>query len=756
MTVPIYNLTDTWNNAVTVFTAIKMGVTNTASAAGSKLLDLAVGGVSKFNVKVTGETVTTGLDITATNPEAIGGAGFWQTAVINTTWSDITGLNPNFANLEMLAVTSRIWHADVTYSSGGQTQAKTTQLPITINSEYNAGAQRFLLSRIGNFYGMGDAFVNTTRIRYGGGPLPGDEGFGMSSVGGIFQPLVLTLDTVGSVTRASGNTTVTQAIVANKDPQVVTVASTAGMVVGDWYQVGRVPPAASFNTEAIQVLAIGVGTITALFRVNQNISATLTPALVLGLSQYSEMGQLRVLVNLSGASYSTGTITGKSGAALLASGTAFTANMVGGDANNIGAISLDDDTYSGSPFNSTGVNGPLRAWYEISSVNLTDLAIVSYTIAGDVSYRSSRWNPPSNYIIRPAVRILRNLGNGSLVCETTSTTWSVGHSVEQAICPYPDCIGDGQHYAAFTPGATMRSMFGLTNSGPVPFDVGLGVSGAVGDQAYGLNTGISLANANTGILFEGTVSADIDFATTSVGKIKFSDSANNPYIKKSGGGSIDFVYGGQTGAFGGMFCSPIAAPHNVATAEFRSSRIGISGSPAGDSPYLRLSLVPGDFAAAATAIDIKLATSTISASGFRGLEFRVYDVPTFSLTDYSAGTNSFFQCKSAALTLANGANGTKTIAKSFQRIDGPTGAFSLAGFQISTSIGDISQGGLDGGILYLYNSTAQAMTLLNNAGGQPTDILTLTGANVVFTGPSMATLIYNVADNRWILMSTYH
>lgn len=42
----IFAMVDTWNNGATTFTAIKMNVTNTASAAGSLLMDLQVGGVS--------------------------------------------------------------------------------------------------------------------------------------------------------------------------------------------------------------------------------------------------------------------------------------------------------------------------------------------------------------------------------------------------------------------------------------------------------------------------------------------------------------------------------------------------------------------------------------------------------------------------------------------------------------------------------------------------------------------------------------
>ena len=56
----IYDMVDTWNAGATTFTAIKMNVTDTASAAGSSLLDLQVGGVSRFAVSKTGLTTIGG------------------------------------------------------------------------------------------------------------------------------------------------------------------------------------------------------------------------------------------------------------------------------------------------------------------------------------------------------------------------------------------------------------------------------------------------------------------------------------------------------------------------------------------------------------------------------------------------------------------------------------------------------------------------------------------------------------------------
>lgn len=52
----IFDMADTWNDAGTTFTGIKMNITDTASAAGSLLMDLQVGGVSQFAVDKTGRT----------------------------------------------------------------------------------------------------------------------------------------------------------------------------------------------------------------------------------------------------------------------------------------------------------------------------------------------------------------------------------------------------------------------------------------------------------------------------------------------------------------------------------------------------------------------------------------------------------------------------------------------------------------------------------------------------------------------------
>lgn len=56
----IFDMADTWNNGATTFTAIKMNVTDTASAAASMLADLQVGGASMFSVRKDGLTYVGG------------------------------------------------------------------------------------------------------------------------------------------------------------------------------------------------------------------------------------------------------------------------------------------------------------------------------------------------------------------------------------------------------------------------------------------------------------------------------------------------------------------------------------------------------------------------------------------------------------------------------------------------------------------------------------------------------------------------
>jgi hypothetical protein len=62
-TKPLSDLTATWNNVATTFTAIKMNATDTASASGSMLMDLQVGGASQFKVTKAGAATITTIEL---------------------------------------------------------------------------------------------------------------------------------------------------------------------------------------------------------------------------------------------------------------------------------------------------------------------------------------------------------------------------------------------------------------------------------------------------------------------------------------------------------------------------------------------------------------------------------------------------------------------------------------------------------------------------------------------------------------------
>lgn len=80
---PVLNLAQTWNNAAVTFTGLKLNATDTASAAGSLLMDWQVGGSTRFNVRKDGQIVTQGgisaqgALLTTSYLQADAAAGVW-------------------------------------------------------------------------------------------------------------------------------------------------------------------------------------------------------------------------------------------------------------------------------------------------------------------------------------------------------------------------------------------------------------------------------------------------------------------------------------------------------------------------------------------------------------------------------------------------------------------------------------------------------------------------------------------------------
>ncbi len=97
----IFNFTDTWNAIGTTFNGIKLVVTNTASAAGSKLLDLSTTGAttSAFTVDKNGNVQINAVNVivsqTALSNYYLGGAGNTTGSGGNNTAGGLTTLSAN-------------------------------------------------------------------------------------------------------------------------------------------------------------------------------------------------------------------------------------------------------------------------------------------------------------------------------------------------------------------------------------------------------------------------------------------------------------------------------------------------------------------------------------------------------------------------------------------------------------------------------------------------------------------------------------
>jgi hypothetical protein len=102
----------------------------------------------------------------------------------------------------------------------------------------------------------------------------------------------------------------------------------------------------------------------------------------------------------------------------------------------------------------------------------------------------------------------------------------------------------------------------------------------------------------------------------------------------------------------------------------------------------------------------------------------------------------------ADLTLANGANANvelPSVAR-YLRLTGPSGAFSISGFQ----------GGYEGKRLILYNDSGQTVTFTNNATSTAANrLLTMTGADIAVPSPGLAQFIYSVDELRWLMENPY-
>jgi hypothetical protein len=132
----IHELTDTWNSGGTTFAAIKMNVTDSASNAASKLLELEVGGSDRFTVDKDGDVVAAGT-LAVTGASTLTGAvaaGSTLAVTGATTLSStlaVTGAVSASAAVLSAGGTGGIGYA--TGAGGAVTQASSRTTGVTVN-----------------------------------------------------------------------------------------------------------------------------------------------------------------------------------------------------------------------------------------------------------------------------------------------------------------------------------------------------------------------------------------------------------------------------------------------------------------------------------------------------------------------------------------------------------------------------------------------------------------------------------------------
>jgi hypothetical protein len=347
-------------------------------------------------------------------------------------------VTPGFPGVQGLAATLTEYSGFNNYGTdfGGTVSTnKLTSIPFSVGGNFLGSGQHFLFTANGTFCGMSDSFMFSGGMTYATGPIAGDEGQGFSPQFYCFQQNYLPVGNIVRVQRSTYSSTTTAAIRGSKDFQTIHVASTTNAQVGDWVVINQAPPTGYNLIWAGMITAVDAPANTITLRCTGNVSvgAKITPAMVLILDNTYMFGQDRLLVNVfhgdgSEVKYTTGTASQNGSGGLDGHGTNWTVGMVGGNADNIGAISFDADTYwctdlglysSNYSYPLQG-NSSLQSWFQIAAIGgPTYLGILSNSAAGAADYRGKApWTSSGSfstgtYVIKPALEysmcLLRSL-----------------------------------------------------------------------------------------------------------------------------------------------------------------------------------------------------------------------------------------------------------------------------------------------------------------------------------------------------------
>jgi hypothetical protein len=392
------------------------------------------------------------------------------------------------------------------YFLSATTTAKSTFLNMNATGSHQGAGQHNIYGMQMTCYGMGDCAIGQQFVTFANFPTNGDEGTGWGLASRLSQLGATALATVTSSSKNTCNTTTAQSIGGSATPQTVNVASGVGCTANTWVVANREQATGGRNHEAVQIISSTPTSITGVFRASYNNGVTITPALDLITNGGGPPGQGRLLVNISATPYSTGTIASISGGGVTGSGTAWTANMVGGDSLNPGCMTMAADDYSGSPFNGGG-NATLHSYFQIYNFGTaTSFGIWSFSAAGSNAY-NGKGPGAGAYRILPCSEVLRIVSNSEVILADSNFTWTNGQTIEYAIPPYPDVTGFTWNADTYTNGGTYRALLSLNNHGAREFGAGIAVgcqfgpscSQVAGADVHVFMQGISVNGAEQGI-----------------------------------------------------------------------------------------------------------------------------------------------------------------------------------------------------------------------------------------------------------------
>lgn len=664
----IYNLADTWNNAATSFNGIKLNVTDTSSAVGSKLLDLQIGGSSKFTVGKTGTVTATGII------ESTSGGFKFPDGTIQTTTATVGGTVTSVSGTG--TVSGLTLTGNVT-TSGSLTLGGT----LALTSGNVTTALGFTPYNATNPAGY-TTNVGTVTSVSGTGTVSG-----LTLTGSVTDAGSLTLGgtlslTSSQVTTALGYTPATAAQGAKADTAVQTIASADGSVVIS-------------GTTAIDLSAVfATSTSNVLLPVRNTTGATLTKGTAVYIS--GATGQISTVTK----ALASGDATSAQTLGLI---TANLANNSNGNVTLIGTVTnIDTSAYADGQqlYLSPTTAGTLTATKPYAPQHLVYMAVVehSHPTQGKLFVKVQN-GYEMDELHNVAAQSPAN--NDGLFYNTSTSLWEK-KSIVTALGYTPYNATNPSGYTSNTGTVTSVNLTAGTgvsvSGGPITSSGAITVTNTAPDQVVSLTAGTnvtitgtypSFTIAATGGSGSGTVtSVDASGGTTG---LSFSGGPITTSGTLTLGGTLAVANGGT----GATTASGARTSLGLATVAATGAYADLSGQPTNVSTFTN---------------DSGYLTTVTSGQVTTALGFTPYNaanpsgyLSTVSLTANVTGT----------LPIANGGTNATTAADALT---------SLGAYPATNPTGYITSSALSG-----YLTSATAATTYQPLDGDLTAIAALAG-----------------------------